>query len=74
MLLGNNMHKMMQTLMGEDGPCWPHSLSVMNTYTEVTTGSKWVAVIVKNLMDIPITMAKGIKVSQVVPVNAVPKI
>ena len=39
MLLDNTMQVMMQTLMG-DGPCSPHSLSVINTYTEVTTGSK----------------------------------
>ena len=47
--LGSNMHMMMQILEGGDGPCLPHSLSVMNTYTEMTTRSKWVAVVVKNL-------------------------
>ena len=71
MLLGNNMHVMMQTLKGGDGSCLPHGLSVMNTYTEVTTGSKWAAVIVKSLMAIPITIAKGIKVTWVVATNAV---
>ena len=74
MLLGNNMHVMMQILKGGDQPCLPHGLSVMNTYTEVTTGSKWVAVILKNLMAILIIVDKGIKVTQVVAVNAVPQV
>ena len=74
MLLGNNMHVMMQTLKGDDGPCLPHGLSVINTYTEVTTGSKQVAVMVKNLTAIPITIAKGVKVTQVVAVNVVPQL
>ena len=74
MLLGNNMHVMTQTLKGGDGPCLPHSLSVVNTYIEVTTGSRWVVVMVKNLMAILITSAKGIKVTQVVAANAVPKV
>ena len=61
---------MTQTLKGGDGPHLPHGLSVMNTYTEVTTGSRHVAVIVKNLMAVLITITKGIIVAQVV---AVPK-
>ena len=40
MLLGNNMHVMTQSLKGVDGPHLPHSLSVVNMYTEVTSGSK----------------------------------
>ena len=59
---------------GGDGPHLPHGLIVMNTYTKVTAGSKWVAVVVKNLMAIPITIAKGIKVVQLVAVNAVPQV
>ena len=46
----------------------------MNTYTEVTYGSNQVAVVVKNLTAIPITITKGIKVTQVVAVNAVPQL
>ena len=46
----------------------------MNTYTKVTTRSKQVAVVVKNLMAIPITIAKGIKVTQIVAANVVPKV
>ena len=44
----------------------------MNTYTEVTIWNKHIAVIVKNLMAIPITITKGIIVIQVVAANAVP--
>ena len=71
-LLGKNMHVMKQTLKGDDGPCLPHSLSVMNTYTKMTTG-KEVAVMVKNLIAAPITIIKGIKVAQVVAANMVPQ-
>ena len=56
------MHVMTQSLKGGDGPHLPHSLSVVNTYTEVISESKWVTVVVKNLMAIPITIAKGVKV------------
>ena len=48
-LLGSNMHMMTQSLEGPDGLCLPGKLSVMNTYTEMITGSKQVAVVVKNL-------------------------
>ena len=65
---------MMQTLGGGDGPCLPHSVSVRNTYIEMCTVSKRVAVMVKNLTAAPITIAKGIKVAQVVAVNAVPQV
>ena len=74
MLLGNNMHVMMQPLKRGYRPCLPHGLSGVNTYTKVTTGSKPVAVIVKNLMVIPITITKGIKVTQVVAANAVSQV
>ena len=74
MLLGNNMHVMMQTLKGGDGLDLSSGLSVVNVYTKVSTGSRQVAVIVKNLMAIPITIAKGIKVTQVVAANAVPQV
>ena len=74
MLLGNNLHVMMQTLKGGDGPCLPHGLSVINTYTKVMTRSKWVAVMVKNLTATPITIAKGVKVTQIVAVNVVPQV
>ena len=71
MLLGHNMHVMTQVLKGGDGPHLPHSLIVVNMYTKVISGSKWVAVVLKNLMAILITTTKGIKVAQVVAANAV---
>ena len=40
MLLGNNMHVMTQSLRGGDGPHLPLSLSVVNMYTKVISGSK----------------------------------
>ena len=50
------MHMMMQTLGEGDGHYLPHGLIVMNTYTEMTTGSKQVAFMVKNLTAAPITI------------------
>ena len=72
--LGSNMHMMTQTLERGDGPCLPHGLNVMNTYTEMTTGSKQVAVMVKNLTATQITITKSIKVAQVVATNVVPQV
>ena len=66
------MHVMTQHLKGGDGPNLHHGLSVVNTYTEVISGSKRVAVLVINLTAAPITIAKGVKVFQVVVVNVVP--
>ena len=64
------MHMMTQTLEGGDGPCFPHGLSVMNTYTEMTTRNNHI-VVLKNLTATLITIAKGVNVSQVVALNAV---
>ena len=69
LLLGNNMHVMTQSLKVGDGPHLPPGLSVVNMYTKVISGSKWVAVVVKTLM-----ATKGILVAQVVAVNAVPQV
>ena len=66
MILGKNMYVMTQSLRRGDGPYLPHSLSVMNMYNKVISGSKWVVVVVKNLMAILITIAKGTKVSHIV--------
>ena len=68
------MHVMTQSLKGDDGPHLPHGLSVVNTYTEVISGSKQVAVVVKNLMAAPITIAKGVKVTQVIAAKMVPPV
>ena len=43
----------------------------MNTYLEVISGSGQVAVVVKNLTAASMTIAKGIKVAQVVAANVV---
>ena len=74
LLLGNNIHIMTQALKGGDGPHLPQGLSEVNMYTKVISGSKQVAVVVKNLMAIPIPITKGIKVTQVAVVNAVPPV
>ena len=37
---GSKMQVMTQTLKGGEGSCLPHVLSIMNTYTMMTTGSK----------------------------------
>ena len=59
-------------MRGGNGSHLPHGLSVVNTYTNVTTGSKWVAVVAKKLIAILITIAKGVTVTQVVATNVVP--
>ena len=74
LLLGNNMHVMTQSLKEGDRPHLPHSLSIVNMYTKVISGSKWVALVVKNLMATWITIAEGVKVTQVVAANAVPPV
>ena len=74
MFLSSNMHVMMQTLKGDDGPCLPHGLSIMSTYTKMSTGSKWVVIVVKNLTATLITIANTIKVAQVVAVYTVPQV
>ena len=70
--LGRNIHVMTQSLKGDDGPHLHHGLSVVNTYTKLISGSKQVAVVVKNMMAILITIGKGIKVTQTVAANVVP--
>ena len=72
MFLGSNVHVMMQTLEEGDGPCLPHGLDIMNTYTKMITGSKQVAVIVKNLTAALITIAKVVAVNAIPQVGAVP--
>ena len=68
------MHVMTQSLKVCYGPHLSHGLSVVNMYTEVISWSKQVAVVVKNLMATPITIAKGVKVTQVIAANAVPRV
>ena len=56
---------------GGDRPCLPHCLNIMHAYTEMTTGSKWVAVIVKNLTAALIIITKQVKITQVVAANVI---
>ena len=74
MLLGNNVHVMTQSLNGGDGPHLPHGLTVVKAYTEVISGSKWIVVVIRNVTAIPITIAKGIKVTQVMAADVVPPV
>ena len=74
MFLGRNMHMMMQALEEGDSPSLPHRLSVMTSYPEMATGSKQVAVMVKNLTATLITITKGVKITQVVAANAKPQV
>ena len=46
-LLGNNMFIMTQAPEQGEEPCLPHGISMVNTYTKMTTGSRRVAVEVK---------------------------
>ena len=73
-LLGNNMYVMTQAQEKGREPCLPHSLSVVNTYTEMTTVSRYVAIVIKNQTAALIIVSKGINVTQVVAVNRVPPI
>ena len=59
--------------MGEES-CLPHGVSVANTYTEMTTGSKHVAIVIKNQTVTLITIGKGIKITWVVAANGKPSI
>ena len=60
-LLGSNMHVMIQTLEEGEEPCLHHGLSIMNTYTKMMTGSKWAAVMVKNLTTALVSTTKGVE-------------
>ena len=74
MLLGKSMHVLSQVLKGGDGSHLPYGLNVVNRYTKVISWGKWVAVVVKNLMAIPISIAKGDTVAKVIAENVVPPV
>ena len=73
-LLGNNLYIMRQALDKGEQPCLPHCLSVANTYTEMTTGSRCAAVMVQNQTAAPIIISKGINVPWVVAANRAPPV
>ena len=58
---------------GEE-PCLSHSVGVVNTYTEKTTWSRYVTIVIKNQTAVPIIIGKGIKVTWVVAANRVPPV
>ena len=68
MCLGNNMYVMTQALEEGNSSHLPQGLSILNTYTKMTTGNKQVAVVVK------ITIAKRVKIAQVVAAKAMPQV
>ena len=45
-----------------------------NSYTELATGNRHVAIVIKNQTAVPIIIGKGIKVTWVVLVNRVPPV
>ena len=55
-------------------PCLPHGLGVANTYTQMTTGSRHVAIVIKNQTAVLIIIGKGVKVTWVVGANRVPPV
>ena len=73
MFMGFNLHMMMHAFCKGDKPLL-HSLAVQNMYTKMTTGSKRVVVVVRNLTAIPIIHKKNNPVARVVAANAVPNV
>ena len=73
-LLGKNIYVMMQAPEKGKEPSLPHGPSVVNTYTEMTTGSRHVTIVIKNQTAVPIVIGKGIKATQVVAANRVPPV
>ena len=74
MCMDSNLHVMIQALEEGNGSHLPHGLSILNTYTKMTTGSKQVAVIVKSLTAAPITITTGVKIACIISVNATPQV
>ena len=73
-LLSNNMYVMTQAPEKGEEPCLTHGLSMVNTYTVMTTGSMCVAVVIKNQTTALIIIGKGIKVAWAVAVKRVPPV
>ena len=74
MLLGNNIYVMTQAPEKGEEPCLSHGLSMVNTYTEMATGNKHVAIVIKPQTAAPITISKGVKITWVVAANRVPPV
>ena len=71
--MGCNLHVMTHVLYGGDKPL-PQGLAVLNTYREMTTGSKSMPVVVRNMTATPITLKKNTAVAGVVAPYAVSNI
>ena len=67
------LNVMTQTLHAEEG-LLPHGLMIQNVYTEMSNGSKSVAIMVRNGTVYPQTLKKKIPVARVVTVNWVPEV
>ena len=65
---------MSQTSGKGEEPCLPHGPSMANTYPEMTTGNRHVAMVVKNQTAAPIDIIKGINVGWVVDASRVPPV
>ena len=68
------MYVMPQAPEKGEEPCLPLGLSMENTYIEMTTASKHVAIMIKNQTAVLITISKGIKVTWEVAANRVPPV
>ena len=68
------MYVMTQASEKGEETCFLHGLSVANTYTEMTTGSRHVAIVIKNKTAVLIIIGNGIKVTLVVAVNSIPPV
>ena len=66
-----NLHVMTHAL-GKGNKPLPYGLAVQDMYTEMTTGSKRVVVVVRNMTATPIMLKKNTPVARVVANNAVP--
>ena len=73
-LLGSNMYVMTQAPEKGEEPCLLYGVSAANAYSEMTTGSRCVAVVIKNQTAVPIIIGNGTKVTWVVVANRVPPV
>ena len=71
MLLGSNMHVMMQTLENGDRPCLPH-LSIMNTYTENIHREQVSCDLGEESNTALVTITRGVMIAQVMGAIAIP--
>ena len=70
--LGECLNVMVQALYVQDGTL-PPGLTVQNTYTELTKGSKKVVVVVQNHTAYPQTLWKKTPAARVIPIQLLPK-